>query len=200
MAKEIEAKFLNIDRDGIVAKLESLGGVKVAEQTMYKRQVLNLPKATSYDDVGSAWVRVRDEGNRIALTYKKILDNSVSGVEEVEVEVSDFDITVSLLEKIGCNKDVYEQNYREAWELDGAEVTIDEWPHIPAFVEIEAKDENTVKGVAERMGFDWDKAVFGSVGNVYKQHFNIGSIHEITKTGKLQFDIPLPEEIEKLRK
>jgi len=41
-------------------------------------------------------------------------------------------------------------------------VTIDEWPFLEPFVEIEGKSEAAVREISERLGFDWAQAVFGS--------------------------------------
>ena len=52
------------------------------------------------------------------------------------------------------------------------EVTIDTLPWVPTFVEFEGSTEKLVKEVASDFGFDWDKAMHGSVETIYQlPHF-----------------------------
>ena len=45
----------------------------------------------------SAFVRVRDEGDRVTMTYKQFDGMSVDGAKEYEVIVSSFDYTVAIV-------------------------------------------------------------------------------------------------------
>lgn len=200
MEMEIEAKFLQFDYDEIAKKLKELGGTLEKKRTKFTRQVLDLPGLSSHGSGRKAWVRVRDEGDKITATFKEVLDNTVHGVKEVEIIVDDFDKTVMMLEQIGCTRDVFEENYRERWVIEDVELTFDEWPHIPMFIEVEGHSEAAVRTVAEKLGLNWNDAVFGSVSNVYKEYFDIQSISEITSVGTLAFNLPLSDEIEAKRK
>lgn len=68
--------------------------------------------------------------------------------------------------------------------MDGAEVVIDIWPWVKPYIEIEAQDENTVKGVVQKLAFDWEKAVFGSVMRAYEVEYPV-----ILQTGAQISDI-----------
>ena len=55
-------------------------------------------------DKAASWLRLRDEGERITLSFKKRLGISThdgttndAGMKEIEIEVSDFDKTAILL-------------------------------------------------------------------------------------------------------
>ena len=48
-----------------------------------------------------AFLRVRDEGDKVTLTYKQFDSLSVDGAKEIEVEVSDYDKTVAILAQAG---------------------------------------------------------------------------------------------------
>jgi len=52
---------------------------------------------------------------------------------------------------------------REVWKRDGVEATIDTWPGLNPFVEVEAETEEVVQKVSEELGFDFKEAVFGSI-------------------------------------
>lgn len=57
--------------------------------------------------------------------------------------------------------------------LDDVEITIDECPALEPFIEIEGKSANAVKDVIKKIGFDYNMAVFGAVGDVYKIRYGI---------------------------
>jgi adenylate cyclase class 2 len=62
---------------------------------------------------------------------------------------------------------------REVWERNGVEVTIDTWPGLSPFIEIEGMDESVVRSVSEELGFNFDTAVFGSIDLVYEKEIGI---------------------------
>ena len=62
---------------------------------------------------------------------------------------------------------------------------IDEWPGMPPFIEIEWADEESVKKYSALLWFDYQKAIFWTVGQVYKtvawlEEEYINNLKEIT--------------------
>lgn len=94
MKTEIEVKFLDVDFDEIRTKLTELGAA--CEQPMRLLRRVTIENAFMKDG-RDAFVRVRDEGNRVTMTYKQFDDLSIDGAKEIEVEVSDYDDAVALL-------------------------------------------------------------------------------------------------------
>lgn len=171
MQTEIEAKFLNVAPDDMRQKLTSLGAVCTVKWRLMRRAVIHTPDMTAKN----AFVRVRDEGNRVTVTYKQFDADSVDGAKEYEVVVSDFDSAVALFGAAGLPHDTFQESYRENWQMDKAEIMLDEWPWLNPYIEIEAKTEQKVKEIAAELGFSWAEAVFGGVANVYqKQYPHIG--------------------------
>jgi adenylate cyclase class 2 len=88
---------------------------------------------------GQKVLRLRRD-NRVRLTVKDERgEPNASGVSsryEAEVEVSDFDEMEAILEKLGYRPYMTYEKYRTTYELEGAEVTLDEMP-FGSFVEIE---------------------------------------------------------------
>ncbi|RYG61123.1 MAG: CYTH domain-containing protein [Alphaproteobacteria bacterium] len=168
MPLEIEAKFLNVDAVAIRKLLAAHGYTCMDERRLLRRYTFLLSETLDNLD-GSKWGRVRDEGNRVTMTYKHAFDRSrIDGTEEVEFEVSDFDAAVVFMGKLGFENRLYQENYREAWQKDGVEVTVNEWPALSPLVEIEAADEDLVRNASAELGFDFGTAVFGGVGSIYK--------------------------------
>ncbi|PZP38753.1 MAG: hypothetical protein DI585_06465 [Pseudomonas fluorescens] len=169
MPLEIEAKFTHIDNDVCRVKLAAAGFTCVRPWSRMRRYTFVLSEMPGNSD-SSKWARIRDEGDKITMTYKHAFDSSrVDGTEEVEIVVSDFDTAALMLEKLGYTDKLYQENHRETWVRDGVEVTLNEWPALVSFAEIEAADESTVRNVSNELGFDFATAMFGGVGRVYKE-------------------------------
>jgi len=72
------------------------------------------------------------------------------------------------------------------------EITIDEWPFLEPFVEIEGPSEKMVKDVAKKLNFNYQQALFGSVDFQYAKKYNL-SLEKINKTTpKIVFNMANP--------
>lgn len=196
MQTEIEAKFLNIDVENFRKKLNELGAEQEHTEILMKRK--------TYDDAFKSlakvkgWVRVRDEGKKVTLSYKQSIDRTLHGTKEINVVVDDFDNTCNFLETVGFKQKSYQETKREKWILNGVEITIDTWPWIPSFVELEASNEDDLKKVVEDLGFNWSEALHGSVETAYQEIYDVTEI-EIDEWETITF-IPVPEWLEIKRK
>lgn len=195
MNKEIEAKFVSVSHDELREKLTRLGAE--CEQPMrLMRRVVYHPSNNDND----AFFRVRDEGYRVTMTYKEFHDAaSIHGVSEIETTVGDFDQAVALLDQTELLRETYQETKRENWRLGDVELMLDEWPWVDPFVEIEGPSEAAVREVAEKLGFDWNDAVYGGVASVYlKKYTGMGDPAEAAiiinrKTPVIKFDMAAPE-------
>lgn len=141
---------------------------------------------------------MRDEGDKITLSYKKLKDRSLYGTEEIMFTVPDFDQACRFLEKAHLQFTNYQETKREMWNLGTVEITIDTWPWIPTFLEIEGKDEEEIKNVAIKLGLNWDDVLHGSVENVYAKKYDVTEA-EVCDWPEITF-IDVPEWLEKKRK
>lgn len=181
--EEIEVKFLNIDPKKIQQKLLKLGAKKVFEKT-YRRKIYDHPDLRL--DQKGAWVRLRDEGEKITLTFKQrlgIKDNEGNddGVEEIEFEVSDFDKAQIFLERIELKEKGYQENKRIRYMLGNIEVDIDYWPLLNPYLEIEAKSWKDIDKAIKLLELNpKDKKIFSTM-QVYKLvGINTNDYHTIT--------------------
>lgn len=165
MTPEIEATFINIDKAQYRAQLEAAGAKLIQPEILMKRVIFDI------DD--RSFIRVRDEGNKITLSYKHLDTLSLSGMKEVCLEVNDYDKAVDFVKACGFSPKSHQETYREEWELDGTEITIDTWPWLPTYTEIEGPDEAVVKSVAARLGFDMKDAHYGSVCEIYQIYYDV---------------------------
>lgn len=164
---EIEATFVEIDKEKLREKLKTLGAELVAPERLMRRVVFKLQE--------DCFIRVRDEGNRIVMTYKRHHSDTITGTEEINVEVSDYEDTIAILKAGGLEPKSDEDSYRESWTLGGVEIDIDTWPWIPTYVEIEGETPEKVAEVAEKLGFKMGDAIYGSVDAVYKLYYDVDS-------------------------
>lgn len=165
MNLEIEATFIEIDKANLRAKIKALGGKLFQPEILMRRVV--------FDTGEHSFVRVRDEGNKIVMTYKCHHNNSLLGTEEINVAVDDYNSAIAFLEKIGLKPKSIQETYREEWELDGVEIDIDTWPWIPTYVEIEGPSTRAVEAVSAKLGFDMKDAHYGSVDEIYKLYYDV---------------------------
>lgn len=165
---EIEVTFLDINIEAIREKLVAIGAVhKITHHS--KRKLFDLQGLPL--DTQNKWLRLRDEGNQITLTYKH-RGASDDWIQETEVSVSDFETTAKILESVGFIVKRYEENNREKWEYNGVFFDIDSWPLIPPYIEIEGTSLEKIQKAARELGFSWENHVQSSPLEVYA-HYGI---------------------------
>ncbi|MFA6445629.1 MAG: CYTH domain-containing protein [Candidatus Paceibacterota bacterium] len=185
--EEIEVKFLNIDKEKIEKKLIAIGAKKVGDFS-YRRIVFDFPGFPL--DKKAAWVRLRDEGDKITLGFKQRLgttshDGSTSdtGMREVEFVVSDFEKTALFLRDIGMIDKFYQENKRTRYMKGNTEFDIDTWPALETYLEIEAKTWEEVDQAIIELGLNpADKKIFST-----NQIYNSKGIRELDYI-KMSFD------------
>ncbi len=195
MQTEIEAKFTDINVELLRGKLEELGAKLVHPERIMRRRNYDFPDGKL--ESAFAWVRVRDEGGKVTMSYKQNKDDSLHGTVEVNIAVDDFNTAHAFLEALGVAQKSYQETKRESWLLDEVEVTIDTWPWIPPFVELEGPSEEAVKTAASRLDLDWSNALHGSVATVYQLYYDI-TAEEVNAWEIITFQ-PVPEELDKVR-
>lgn len=187
MDTEFEIKFLNINEEDLREKLQQLNGKKTKDKKTMKRQTLDFPEGF-VPQGQSKWARVRDEGDKITMTIKHIIDKSkIDGTKEVEIIVNDFESACNIFVETGLKKASYQENYREEWELDDCVLTIDTWPGLKPFLEIEGKSKEVVEELATKLGFDISQGMFGSIDLIYEKVLGI-SPEVIIKAPELTFE------------
>lgn len=161
MNTEIEARLLDIDEQKFIDLLRENNAQFVGDWLL-SRNVYDFNPA---DD--NKWIRLRTDGEKTTLTIKEIVDKSIEGTKEVEIEVSDFNDTNEILNKLGYFARGSQTNRRIRYILDDVEIDIDFWPMIPTYVEFEAKSSEKIKSLCIKLGIDYEKLTTMSVPEVY---------------------------------
>jgi predicted adenylyl cyclase CyaB len=161
---EFELKIIDVNPNEVRTQLKKLGAKHMAN-LHYKRLVFPL-KAKK----GTAkWFRLRTDDKKHTLTLKINKGKAISSTKEYEVMIDDFREAARLL-CAAFQERYYEENSRELYSLDKAEITIDKAPFIPHYVEIEAKNEKEVNRVYGKLKIGGKR--FGNVPTsvVYKHY------------------------------
>lgn len=164
MPIEHEAKILDVDPEFTERLILDKGGQKLGERFM-RRYVYDITPGDP-----STWIRLRDNGDETTLTVKEITSDAIDGTHEIEVTVDDFAATNALLGMLGFAPKSYQENKRTSFILDGAQVEIDIWPDIPAYLEIEAGSEDEVIRVARLLGYRENELTGENTIKVYARY------------------------------
>jgi adenylate cyclase class 2 len=189
METEFEATFVEVDKNLIRDKLKSLGATKTYSEFLQTRATFELP---SGHEIKGAWARVRNEFDKTTMSIKIVDGDKIDAQKEICLTIDSFDSAVSFLKTSGFTQKAFQETKRELWVFDGVEVTIDTWPFLEPFVEIEGKTESDVKNIAVALDFDYEIAIFDSITALYAKKYNI-SRHRINQdTPKIVFDMKNP--------
>ena len=147
--KELELKFLEIDKGVIVSQLQEREAVLKVDAVL----------RTVYFDTPDQEImksgdlfRLRTFGDKVELCRKQNmrLEDGCKVYDEMEVFVSDFDETVRIIESLGYVSAIYFEKKRTEYILeDGTKFEIDEFPGVPVMLEIEALDRARIEELIE---------------------------------------------------
>lgn len=178
MIKEIEVRILEINEREFEKKIFNNGGKKVGE-FLQKRFIYDFNPKDS-----NRWIRVRTNGIKSTLTIKSIENNKkIDGIGELEIFVSDFDKTNEILKYLGFSARNYQENYRKDYVMNDVKISIDSWPLIPTYVEIEGDTKKSVIEALHLLGYSYEEATTLDVLSIYKEIYGI----DIIKIKQLKF-------------
>lgn len=149
--REIEVKILEVNRLELEKKLLGLGAEKVFE---------GIISGVYFDTNDKTKIfRLRTENDKPILTLKnKILADGVKEAEETEVEVKDYETMKKIVESLGYPVYLELIKKRISYKLNGTRFEfdkyLDNWEHVPEFMEIEAKNKEEIIKNAKLLGFE----------------------------------------------
>ena len=157
--QEVEVKLHTPDLAAVRGALEAAGAT-LLKPRLFERNV----RYDSEDGMLSAQgivLRLRQD-EAVKLTYKAdaSMERGIVTRFEAEVEVSDYETMDVILRRLGYEVALVYEKYRTTYELDGAEVVLDELP-FGNFSEIEG-DAETIERVVEALGLGECRRMSGS--------------------------------------
>lgn len=167
MAIEYEIRTLEIPVIDVISQLEAMGAQKkgIFHQKRYVYDFIPVQKGR--------WIRLRSNGFCTTLTIKEIKSLRIDGTSELEVEVSDFDETNLILQKLGYVPRTFQENFRIEYSLKGVNFDIDMWPKIPPYMEIEGNSEQDVLSAIDMLSIPRENCTTKDVDSIYRDMYNI---------------------------
>ena len=162
--QETEVKLHSPD---LAAVRDALGaaGARLSKPRVFERN-LRYDSADGALMAAGIVLRLRQD-EAVKLTYKadaSMVDGIVSRFE-AEVEVSDFETMDVILRRLGYRVGLIYEKYRRTYELEGAEVVLDELPY-GNFTEIEG-DAATIERVLAMLGLGGYRRMSGSYTDIF---------------------------------
>jgi len=172
--REKEIKFFISDplqmRDHILAH-----GARLQKERLFE---VNLRFDTSQQSLRASHqvLRLRQD-DHVRLTYKDQSEFSegIADRRELEITVSDFETTQSILQALGFEVFMVYEKYRTTFTLDQCEIVIDEMP-FGNFIEIEGSSADAIRAVALLLALDWEKRITTSYLDLF---FTIKTTHNL---------------------
>lgn len=154
---ETEIKFHIKDLDKLAARLEALGATLISPRTHEMNLRFDTPAGTLASQ--SCVLRLRrDAESHLTFKGESLNQDGVVQREEIEFSVSDFDAARLFLERLGYQVFSIYEKYRTSYTLGDFHFDLDELPY-GNFLEIEAKDIESIRLIANELSLQWDVAV-----------------------------------------
>lgn len=138
---------------------------KFVGKALLRRWVFPLNKGKPYDE----YVRVRSDGKKSTLTYKFRKGKGLRNTEEIETEIENFEVAAKIFSKLFKRK-YYHENIRYTYLHGKNEVTINEWPGIPPYLEVEGPSVRDVKNCIKTLGIKGKDFGNTSIVELYKYY------------------------------
>ena len=172
MTREIEVRFLNVNDTELKEKIKALGGKDLGEDIL--TEIIFYDKELKWIEQGKKFARLRKTRNKVLLTYKNRLEDTATGTNEIEIEVSDMEKAREILEELSLFASRRQEKRRHSFELNGTMIEFDYWPkNVPVYMEIEGSSETKLKETAKMLELAWSDATWEDPRKVLEKYYNI---------------------------
>jgi adenylate cyclase class 2 len=158
MAHEIETKILNVDKNFILQKMLKLGAQKLQET----RLVVDWFRTANSGEGGDPWyLRIRSYSDgKSEITWKGKSD--VLGAsrkhKEINFTVSSHELAEDFLHELGLEKYAHQEKDRISWAYQNWRFDLDQYPGMPAYLEIEGQSENHIQDAIKLLELGTNKS------------------------------------------
>ena len=153
--REIETKILEVDKNEIRKNLNSLGAKEIQDT----RLVVDWfgPKGLTHkgDDPWYLRVRTKTDGV-IEVSWKSLpkISGNTRHSDEVNLNVSNGELAYKLFESIGLENYAHQEKDRVSFDLKDWKFDLDQYPGMPAYLEIEGKSHEHVQEAIKLLGLE----------------------------------------------
>lgn len=150
---EIETKVKVESLDKIAVRLSDVGGQLECELSQADTYFDDAEGILFASDCGLRLRKqVTGQAQKVILTYKGPRQEArFKSRQEIEIDVSDFEVAAELLAALGYEKALVFEKRRRVWWLADCAVCLDELPLLGSFVEIEASGEHQIADALDKM-------------------------------------------------
>ncbi len=154
MKYEIETKVLDIDADDLKCKLEKSG----AKKTQETKLIVDWYRLKGIKEGEDPWylrIRSNSEGKR-EVTWKSI-SNTIGLVrkhQEINYLTTEPEKINDLFLGIGLEKYAHQEKIRISYDLKDWHFDLDQYPGMPAYLEIEGHSEEHIKEAMKLFGLE----------------------------------------------
>lgn len=154
MKHEIETKVLGINVDDVVKSLISIGANKTQETDL----VVDWYRIKGIKEGEDPWflrIRSNSEGKH-EVTWKA--KSEILGItrkhKEINFNIEDCEKLSDLFEELGLEIYAHQEKHRISFVLNDWQFDIDQYPNMPAYMEIEGSSEESVKEGLRLLGLE----------------------------------------------
>jgi len=156
--REIETKILEVDKEKIKRILKSLGAKKIQDTRLIVDWYC--PVGTKKDK--HPWyLRIRttsDGKNEVSWKSLPKITGNTRHSDEVNINVNDAKLTKKLFDNIGLENYAHQEKDRVSFILKNWNFDLDQYPDMPAYLEIEGKSHDHVQEAIKLLKLENNKS------------------------------------------
>lgn len=186
---EFEVTIPSVEIEAARRRLQECGAVLQKGSHIQKHIVFNLSEERK---IKGAWMRVREESDRVTMSLKIINGKNIANQQEYFFIAENTEDACRFLTLLGGIEKARQEKRREIWMLGQCEVTIDEWPFLEPFLEVEGKSEEMVKETVGLLGYEYEKCRVCAVDTLYSEKYGVSEDTINNHTPLITFDMKNP--------
>ncbi len=157
MAHEIETKVLDINSEEIQKKVRALGATQV-QKTRLIVDWYRIKGVTEGNDPWFLRIRSNSEGvHEVTWKAKSDILGKARKHKEINFTVAQPEKLSDLFEELGLEKYAHQEKDRISFTLKDWQFDIDQYPKMPAYMEIEGKSEEHIQEALALLGLEKNK-------------------------------------------
>lgn len=154
MAYEIETKVLGIDGAEIAKKLTALGAQKIKET----RLIVDWYRIKGIKEGEDPWflrIRSNSEGkHEVTWKAKSDIIGTARKHKEINFNIAEPEKLSDLFEELGLEKYAHQEKDRLSFTLKDWQFDIDQYPKMPAYLEIEGTSDESIREAMQMLGLE----------------------------------------------
>lgn len=144
MAHEIETKVLDISVEGVEEKLRALGAIQT-QKTRLTVDWFRMKGVTEGNDPWFLRIRSNAEGvHEVTWKAKSEVLGTARKHKEINFLIAEPTQLADLFEELGLETYAHQEKDRTSYDLNAWHIDIDQYPGMPAYLEIEGTSEEHI--------------------------------------------------------